>query len=322
MSVRSAGRRVVLLLALVGLLVAPSLAAAADPVAVIIELQPGSGQIQVRRAGDPVWRSAQPLLSLRPGDQITVGGDGRVALAFRGVRGIRVVTAVDSPFTVEARPARTGGEIVAGVAAGVVDFLLGSRREPERLPIAVRDSPQIRVTILSPRDSRLLPGPIAFEWTGFQSLRYRVRVSGPEGVLWEAVDLPRGQVSYPDGAPPLSPGVRYHWQLEAPETPPQQAYFEMLSAEQAYQIRRELDSVAAGGTSDGSRTGPVVLRAGFLVQQGLYTEARRELAAAIASDPREPTLHYLSGVLYERLGLPGLAAQEFLEARDLIGKRP
>ncbi|MGH7536218.1 MAG: hypothetical protein ACREMG_11640, partial [Gemmatimonadales bacterium] len=135
MSVRSASWGVVPVLALVALLTAPCLAAvAADPVAVIIELRPGSGQVQVRRAGDAVWRLAQPLLSLRPGDQLTVVGDGRVALAFRGGRAVRVITSAESPFTVEAHPARTGGEIAGGAAAGVVDFLLGSRREPERIP--------------------------------------------------------------------------------------------------------------------------------------------------------------------------------------------
>ena len=306
----------------VGLLAVSSWAAAPDPVAVVVELRPGNGQIQVRRANEATWTPAQPLLSLREGDQIAVVGDGRVALTFAGGRGTRVVTAVDSPFSVEAVAGRTVANVAGGVAARVVDFLLGSRRESDSVHIGVRPAPPIRVAILSPRDSRLFPGPVVFEWTGFQSLRYRVRVTGPEGILWESRDLPLGQVPYPTSAPPLRAGIRYRWSLEAREVPAEEAFFELLSLDQADVIRRELESVAGSVTSETSRTGRIVVRAAYLVQQSLYVEARRELAAGIASDPAEPTLRYLSGVLYERLGLSRMAEQEFLEARDLIDRRP
>src|SRR5262245_57895570 len=111
----------------------------------------------------------------------------------------------------------------------------------------------MRLTILSPRDSRLLPGPITFEWTGPPSVRYRIRVLGPEGTVWEAGDVTLGRASYPAWAPPLVPGVRYQWQLEAPHAGMQHTYFEVLDADERDRIRTNLALLNSEGDSQGSR---------------------------------------------------------------------
>lgn len=66
----------------------------------------------------------------------------------------------------------------------------------------------------------------------------------------------------------------------------------------------------------------ILMRAGFLFEQGLYAEARQELLAAIAADPDEPSLHLLLGHVYERTGLRELAAEEFDEADFLSTRTP
>ena len=65
-----------------------------------------------------------------------------------------------------------------------------------------------------------------------------------------------------------------------------------------------------------------VIRTGFLLQEGLYDEARRELVARIAADPREPTLHHLIGQVYQRTGRADLAAEAFAEADFLTRRTP
>jgi Flp pilus assembly protein TadD len=57
--------------------------------------------------------------------------------------------------------------------------------------------------------------------------------------------------------------------------------------------------------------------AGVDERDGLYVEARRELLAALAKDPDEPTLHFLLGQVYDTIGLGELAQREFIEASDL-----
>jgi Tfp pilus assembly protein PilF len=64
------------------------------------------------------------------------------------------------------------------------------------------------------------------------------------------------------------------------------------------------------------------MRAGFLFEQELYAEARRELLAALQADPDEPGLHVMLGHVYERTGLPALAAEEFDEAQYLSSRTP
>jgi len=65
-----------------------------------------------------------------------------------------------------------------------------------------------------------------------------------------------------------------------------------------------------------------LLRAGFLVQAGLYHDARKELVAAIATDATEPSLHQLLGHVYDRIGMKDLATDSFDEARFLSTPRP
>ena len=310
-----------LALAIVLTVVRPSDVHATDGIAVIIEIRLNAGEVQVMRSDETAWRPAQPLLTLRPGDQINVRQDARVTLAFIGSRGTRVLGAADSPFMVVDEPPKGPAERARETVGAIVQFLIGASREPTLVPIAVRTSPTMRLTILSPRDSRLLPGPVSFEWTGSHSVRYRVRVLGPEGTVWEAGEVTLGRTSYPAGAPPLLAGVRYRWQLEAPNAPMQQAYFELLGADQADGIRTTLGLLNAEGVSQGSRSGVVALRSGFLIEQGLYSEARTELVSASRADPTEPTLHFLLGVLYERAGLADMAEREFWEAQNLASRR-
>lgn len=163
---------------------------AAEPVAVLTEIRPGQGEVWVKRVGDVSWKAPQPLLTLRPGDQLRVAGDGQVVVVFTGGRGSLIVTSANSPFTVQAPATETGAERVRAVVASVTKFLLGQQKQLTYQSLSVRridESP----LILSPRKTRLLAGPVTFEWTGSDRLRYRIRVFGPQGLLWGQSDLPR-----------------------------------------------------------------------------------------------------------------------------------
>jgi hypothetical protein len=290
-------------------------------VAVLTEIRPGQGEVRVKLAGETEWKAPRPLLALRPGDQVRVRGDGRAVVVFAGGRATQVVSQANSPFAIQAPRPATGAERIQGVLGSVTDFLLGQPGDPSYRPLTTRSLRQQPV-IVSPRRTRLLSGPVRLEWHGPDHLRYRIRVIGPEGLVWEQGDLPRQAYEYPGAAPALGPGVRYVWELEARGHPPEQAGFELVPAVEADRIRADL-ALLQPGTLAGMPPGTVVvLRAGYLVQEALYHEARRELLAGIAADPGEPALHQLLGWVYERTGLPELAAEAFAEARFLSTRAP
>ncbi len=295
----------------------PIAAAAADPVAVFTEICPGKGEVRIKRAEDADWTVPRALQALRAGDQVRVTGDGRATVTFTG-GGAQAVTAANSPFTVAAPRGETGTDRARGLVAGVTQFLLGQPKPPTYEALSVRSgSPPPR--ILSPRETRVLPGPMTFEWAGPPRPDYSVRVMDPQGPVWEQAGVPRRPLSYPASAPPLVAGARYRWTLEAPGQPAQETGFDVLAEADAARIRAALADLASSGDGGSS---PALVRAGLFFREGLYADARRELTTAIAQDPDEPTLRQLLGYVYDRVGLIDLAAQEFDEAEFLATRKP
>ena len=136
-----------------------------------------------------------------------VTADGRATLAFTGGSS-QAVTAANSPFPVQAPRGETGADRAKGLMAGVTQFLLGQPKAPTYQSLSVRSgSPPPR--ILAPRDTRLMAGAITFEWSGPPRTDYRVRLTGPQGLVWEQAGIPRRPLPYPSTAPPLTPGARY-----------------------------------------------------------------------------------------------------------------
>jgi hypothetical protein len=314
------GAATALILALVLGAVWPTVAAAADPVAVLTEIRPGKGEVRVKRADDGDWTAPRALQALRPGDQVRVTGDGRATLAFTGGSS-QAVTAANSPFAVQAPRGETGADRAKGLMAGVTQFLLGQPKAPTYQSLSVRSgSPPPR--ILAPRDTRLMAGAITFEWSGPPRTDYAVRLTGPQGLVWEQTGIPRRPLPYPSAAPPLAPGARYAWTLEVPGQAAQRADFEVVPDPDAARIRAALSDLTPAALGGETGSPLALMRAGLFFQEGLYVDARRELMAGIAQDPDEPTLRQLLGLVYDRVGLVDLAAQEFDEAEFLATRKP
>jgi hypothetical protein len=289
---------------------------AADPVAVVTEIQARSGKVEVKSAGAD-WQSPKPLLSLRAGDQVRAAGDGRAVLVFTGGRGTQVVTAANSPFTIQAQAAEGTSDRARTVLGNVTSFLMGQQRDKAYQSLSVRSVRQPPL-ILAPRDTRVLPGALAFEWSGSDRLKYRVRLLGPQGaVVWEQSGLERRSVPYPASAPALTAGTRYTWELQTQEYGAQTAAFEVVPATDAARVRDSLALLTPSAAQSYPPATLALMRAGLLFQETLYADARRELLTAIAASPQEPTLRLLLGHVYDRTGLTQLAATEFDEAEAL-----
>jgi hypothetical protein len=291
---------------------------AADPVAVLCDIHIGQGEVWVQHAGTSDWMPPRPLLALHIDDQIRVEGDGQAVLIFTG-GGTQTVVSTNSPYTVQAPSAESSRENVGALVGRVAQFLLGQGKSPTYRSLAVRGPRQ--PVILSPRETRLLPGLVTFEWSGSDRLRYTIRVRGPQGLLWEKAQLSRQPLSYPEAAPALGVGVRYTWELQTNGYPVQRAQFELLPASEAARVQETLALLQPGTLPGYPANTVLLLRVGFLFKERLYHEARHGLLAGIAAEPNDPTLHLLLGHVYDRMGLKEAAATAFEEARLLSTPR-
>jgi hypothetical protein len=162
---------------------------------------------------------------------------------------------------------------------------------------------------------------VTFEWSGSDRLRYSIRVRGPQGLLWEQVQLLRQPLNYPEAAPAFGAGARYTWELQTNGHPVQRAQFEFVPVSEAARIQETLVLLQPDTLPGYPPNSVLLLRAGFFFGEGLYQEARRELLAGIAADANEPTLHLLLGHVYDRMGLKEAAAAAFEEVRLLSTPR-
>jgi hypothetical protein len=291
-----------------------------DPVAVLTEIKAGQGEVRVKAAGEADWKAPLPLLSLRPGDQVQATRNAAAVLMFTGGQGTLTVSATNSPYTVQAPAGAPAGGKASSLVASLSQFLMGKKKELNYVPLTTRSVKQPPL-LLSPRVGKLL-GPPILEWGGSDRLRYTVRVLSPQALVWEQVNLPRTPLPYPTSAPSLSPGVPYRWELEAKDFPIQQGQFTILPPAESASIREGLAALEPAALPGYPKNTVSLMRAGFLFEQGLYVEARKELLGAIAADPDEPSLHLLLGHVYERTGLRELAAEEFDEAEFLSTRSP
>jgi len=261
-----------------------------------------------------------PLLTLRAGDTVITTQDAWVVIVLTGGRGSVRVDEANAPFSVSA-PLVDRGPLNKGLRILEASFnFLSTTRD---LPIGTLGtrSGMKPPAILTPRNGRVLPDSLVFEWRGSRSSLATVRIVGPGGLVLERTNFAGARFEYPRSAAPLVAAVRYRFQLlPVSASPPPEVWFELLDATDAQAIRGELhdlDEALAGAPPPPATLAE--LRAGVLAGHGLLHDARLGLAEEIARHPDEPALHFLLGDLYLRQGLSEEATESFAEARLLMG---
>lgn len=293
----------------------PLLVEAEEPIAVITELKPNRGHVQTRLPGKQDWENAAPLQSLYEGSQIRASKDAIAVILF--MDGARPITVEEGNSPYELRPPM--GREEGRTAARLTEFaayLLGKKKPPTYVPLAVRGARP--PTPLSPRDTMLLSTTPTFHWMGTPGAKALLFVYGPEGLVWKADELKGTQLSYPSSSPLLKPGVEYHWGLETQGSPPQWARFKTLDADAGGAIQERLRSVQE---AELPKTTQAILQSSLLLGHELFHEGREILMGAIIADPDEPGLHLLLGEVYEKTGMPALAANEYNKAESLAKGR-
>lgn len=297
---------------------APTLAQTGETAAVITEIKPARGRVEVKAAGGGDWRPARPLLALRAGDVVRATEDASAVVLLSGGRGtVRVASA--GTLTVPGIAAAGQGQKAKALVDASLGFLAGTTKESSQAVLATRSMARPPV-ILSPRNGSVLPEALAFEWLGSRSARYTVALVGPSGPVVERREVTGSRWQYPADAPALAPNVRYTLQVTAGSQPAQEAWFEVVDAARARAVANDLTLLEQELGTGVPPTSQAVMRAGLLAREGLLHDARRVVIVALDRDRDEPTLHLLLGDLYTRTGLTTLAAESFDEAQFLLKK--
>ena len=300
-------------------LAASAQAQTAETAAVITEIKPAKGRVEVKPAAGGDWRPARPLLALRTGDIVRTTEDASAVVLLSGGRGTMRLAGAAGTLTVPAVSAAGQGQKAKTLVEASLGFLAGTTKASTQAVLATRSVARPPV-ILSPRNGAVLPEALAFEWLGSRFARYTVRLVGPNGPVVERREVTGPRWEYPADAPALTPGARYTLQVTAGGQPAQEAWFEVVDAAPTRAVAGDLTALEQELGTGVPPTSKAVMRAGLLAREGLLHDARRVVVAALDTDRDEPTLHLLLGDLYTRTGLANLAAESFDEAQFLLKK--
>jgi len=295
---------------------APLGAQTRDVGAMVTEIKPGRGRLEVRGPGTPDWRPAGPLLALKVGDSLRATDDAAAVVVLVGRRGSVQVDAARSPFVVTAPPADTKLQRAFMLLEGGLGFLGSTPREMPRPVLSTRSMGRPPV-ILSPRGGPIMPDALTIEWQGHQFGRYALRVVAPSGTVLERSGLTGSRLVYPADAPALVPGAAYTLQLFSGPSRMDEVRFEVADPSRADDLRRDLREVDQTLGPDVPASSRAVMQAGVLASRGFLHDARRVVVTALAADTDQPSLHALLGDLYARTGLPREADEAYEQARAL-----
>ena len=196
----------------------------------------------------------------------------------------------------------------------MANLLVGKTKPPTYVALSVRGK-VLPPTQLSPRNSKILSDAPVFQWMGMDQQPGTVKVFGPRGELWNAENINLTKIVYPASAPRLQPDVEYSWAIEKKGAAPSKTTFKLLGAADGQAIKERLAEL--GAMAGVSKTTLAVLKANLLMSRDLFHDAREILTEAIAADSDEPTLHFVLGELYDKIGLKALATDEYNEAEYL-----
>jgi hypothetical protein len=295
---------------------APVQAQPRDVGAMITEIKPGRGRVEVSGPGTTEWRPAGPLLALRVGDRVRATENASAVVVLAGRRGSVQVNAARSPFVVTAPPADSKAQKAFVLLESSFGFFGSTSRETPRPVLSTRSMGRPPV-ILSPRAGPVMPDALAFEWQGYQFGRYTLRLVTGSTVVLERSGLTGSRLAYPAGAPALAPGTPYTLQLFSGQSVVDEIRFEVADRQRADELQHDLREIDQALGPDVPASSRAVMQAGMLASRGFLHDARRVVVAALTTDADQPSLHALLGDLYARTGLPREADEAYEQARAL-----
>src|SRR5258705_4839383 len=267
---------------------APVSAQTRDVGAMITEIKPGRGRIEVSGPRTVDWRPAGLLLALKVGDSLRATDDAAAVVVLAGQRGSVQVDAARSPFVVTAPPADSKMQKAFLLLESGLGFLGSNPRETPRPVLSTRSMSRPPV-ILSPRAGPVMPDALAFEWQGYQFGRYTLRVVAGSGVVLERSGLTGSRLAYPADAPALVPGTAYTLQLFSGQSVVDEIRFEVADRQRADDLRRDLREVDQALGADVPASSRAVMQAGLLARRRVLPRARPRGVGALTTRTEQPS---------------------------------
>lgn len=288
--------------------------------ALIAEVKKGKGVVEFKAPGQAEWKPVLPLQSIENGSVLRATNDSFAVILYASSGRTAKISAANSPYKVqEIKIKDDSAQKAQKIFQDAVVFLAGKKTEMFSAPMSVRGKTNT-IAIISPKDTKILTGKPVFEWIGPSRVLYRIIIKQGSSVIWSQDALHRTIIVYPSEAKPLEPGVRYVWLIESQGYPSVESSFTISQEQEQIQSLLEVAQKKAAGES--TKTSTAVLQYGVLASQGFYADARRVLLDAVSADPDAPSLHFLLGDCYKKLGLQTLADEEFDEAQFLMQINP
>jgi hypothetical protein len=285
----------------------------AETVAVITGLKLNNGDVQITAPGKSGVQKAGPFQNLYPGTQVRVIKDALVEIYYKESGETVTVNQANPLHEIKAKPSQTESKI-----RKIAELLLKKHfQPPERKALAGRGSNPL--TLLTPRNTKLMTLSPTFKWVGMESEPGTITVSGPDGDLWRAQTGPSSEILYPSSAPPLQPEVQYSWSIVKKNITSARVPFEILSARRVEEVEENLK--ALNSSTQLTENTLTVLKASYLISQELFHDAREVLIEAQKKTQEEPVLHLLLQEVYEKTRLTNFAEQEHNRARTLLRVR-
>ena len=193
-------------------------------------------------------------------------------------------------------------------------MLVGKKKPPTYVALSVRGKAQ-PPTLLSPRNSKILSDSPTFHWMGMDQQPGTVKVFGPQGEIWSAQNINLTKIAYPATAPRLQADVEYGWSIEKKGVAASKTTFKLLGGLEAQAVKERLAELGAMRWRIENHAGRTQGQPAHV--EGTVPRCREILTEAIGADTDEPTLHFVLGELYDKIGLKNLATEEYNEAEFL-----
>jgi hypothetical protein len=283
-------------------------------VAVITGLRLNNGDVQITAPGKRGVQKAGPFQNLYPGTKVQAIKDASVEIYYNESGETVTVNQTNPLHEVKTKPSQTGlVEKISNIGKLLLEKYLKPPSEEMR-PMTGRGGRSL--TLLTPRNTKLMTSSPTFKWVGMENDPGTVTVFGPEGNLWSAQTGTFNEIQYPSSAPRLQPGVQYFWSIVKKDITASRVRFEILSAPRVEEVEENLK--ALNTSTQLTENTLTVLKATYLISQELFHDAREVLIDAQKTNHNEPVLHLLLQEVYEKTRLMNFAEQEHNRAKSLL----
>ncbi|HXS81543.1 MAG TPA: hypothetical protein VN896_02400 [Methylomirabilota bacterium] len=311
------------MLGIARLLLVASLAGAAhaaepaEPIAIVVAIR---GKVTVTASGSNTPAVPARLgMGLGRGARISVGSRSTASLYFDDGRVIQLEGGSNISLT-----GRSTTDHRDRVAFGAIKLpIAGSRGAliPEPTLRSADEGP-LPVPI-APRSSDVLATRPKLAWQSVPgATRYRVSVSGAQGVVWSG-ETGGTALDFPSDRPSLDAGD-YLWEVRAHDGSgplgTSAASFRVVPEVEAQAIRTTVDRLAESAGGHGMPAARYIVGA-YLYQKGFVSEAMLEFEALARLVPDSPDPQRVLSEVYRTAGLDGLARSAAARADTLAGAR-